>query len=84
MIKLFKNIFSFVGGFFGAMGGSEKGNKLYRRLGLSLLTLCIVSFFKGWSYWNLLCFGLFGIFSIGYGVPCVDDNKPSPLGKFWN
>jgi len=81
---MLNKICSLIGGFFGAMGGSEKGNKLYRKLGLSLLTLCVVSFFKGWSYWNLLCFGLFGIFSCGYGITDkISGDKGSPIGNFW-
>ena len=71
-----------LGALLGAMGGAEHSSKLFRRLLLPGMITSIV-------YWqtesiltlSIMLMGL--IFGIGYGIPSIDDGKPSKLGEFY-
>jgi hypothetical protein len=67
-----------ISGILGTLGGS--GLKQLRIFVIPTLLTVIGLLFK--NFWSLLILAWMGIFSIGYGVPDVDD-EGSVLGKFW-
>lgn len=73
---------SIICGFLGALSGAEHSCKFFRRF---LVPLCLsgFSFWRSESILDLLIITMSFAFSLGYGMPCPDDPKPSVLGKFW-
>lgn len=64
----------------GAYGG--QGHKSYRRIGVPvILTLLALLYLKNWRVLTIL--SMIGVLSMGYGIPCPDDDDPSAIGKFW-
>jgi len=75
-------------GFLGAFAGSQGTSKNWRRMGITLiLTVSALLIVKSW--WCLIILSMFGVFSLGHGVP--DDDFPenlysdsgSRIGFFW-
>lgn len=69
-------------GILGALGGAENSNKAYRRWFIPLVL-------SGFAYVQLenayvfTIMGLTALYSLGYGVPCPSDPKPSILASFF-
>lgn len=76
------SIIGIIGGILGALGGAENSSKAYRRWGIPTL-LVILSLIVLKSLWVIMLFVMVGVLSMGYGVPCPDDPKPSFLGKLF-
>ena len=79
-------IIAIVCGLLGAWGGAENTSKNWRRVGISFV-LCIFAYFILKSnlilLWLTIYWGLWGVLSLGYGMPCPNDPKPSKLGAYW-
>ena len=69
-------------GLIGAWAGVDGTSKAWRRFVLPLLYLGLI-----WSnmssLWCLTVLGMIGAFSLGYGIPDINDLDGSPLGRFW-
>lgn len=84
LLLKFLSIFltSLIAGLLGAIGGSQKYSKLWRRYGIPLISLIpFVLFSWNWIYISFL--SLIGVLSIGYGIPDSGD-EGSFVGKFWH
>ena len=78
IIKLWCFPVAIISGILWAMGGSSDGHKLFRRLGIPLVTIIALMAFKGLSFSMIPAFFAdFMVISTGYGLN-------SWLWKFWN
>jgi len=78
---IFIIIISIINGIFGALTGAGVG-RYFRRYLIAIILTSIALIIQ----YNPLLFFLLGIIiclSMGYGIPCESDPKPSMLGKFW-
>jgi len=56
------------------MGGSAHFNKLYRRIGCSLVVVLTLWLIRGWTWWYIPCFGLNWLFLSTYHDYVGHDN----------
>jgi hypothetical protein len=72
-----------VSGILWALGGAEKSNKLFRRLGVAVATSVAVVL-TNLHWWPVLLFipAGWGVITLGYGMPSNDD-EGSVLGRFY-
>lgn len=82
-------IFGVAGGFLGALGGQI--GPLYRRIGISVLlaiatTVALVLKEGLWGIFGITAFSIWGVNSIGYGMPSFIpgyEDEGSAVGKFF-
>ncbi len=68
-------------GFMGAWTGAG-GSKLWRRFGIPFL-YTLAAFLSIANWWVLTILLMFGVLSLGYGIPTPPSDNGSPLGRFW-
>lgn len=81
MIFLIALILAVIAGFFGAWGGAKGTSKGWRRILVPAIAT-IFSILVLRSFWMIFNMARAGALSLGYGIPCFDD-EGSDLGKFW-
>jgi len=69
-------------GVLGALGGAENSNKVFRRWFIPLV-LGGFAYVQLENAWVFTTMGLTFLYSLGYGMPCPSDPKPSILAKFF-
>lgn len=78
MKKLLKQLYilplALLGGFLGALGGSEDGDKKYRRLGIPLLCV-LIGVIYGFGIKSFLFISLYIPMCLGYGIPSKKEVK---------
>ena len=63
-----------------ALGGADGYSKAFRRIGVAVAICLPIMLVTGNFLWALAAVAMWGVFSIGYGIPSLND-EGSTLGK---